>query len=79
MIASSCTMFAAMTTMGGLGIESPVADDRKKGVLAMMALFACGFSMGWAPLSYVVTTEISALRLRDLTSRVGFTTNVIMK
>ncbi|RSL73661.1 hypothetical protein CEP54_000031 [Fusarium duplospermum] len=78
MIASSCTMFAAMTTMGGLGIESPVADDRKKGVLAMMALFACGFSMGWAPLSYVVTTEISALRLRDLTSRVGFTTNVIM-
>ncbi|UPL02443.1 hypothetical protein LCI18_013377 [Fusarium solani-melongenae] len=78
MIASSCTMFAAMTTMGGLGIESPVGDDRKKGILAMMALFACGFSMGWAPLGYVVTTEISALRLRDLTSRVGFTTNVIM-
>ncbi|KAJ3543506.1 hypothetical protein NM208_g2130 [Fusarium decemcellulare] len=78
MIMSSCTMFAAMTTMGGLGIESPVADDRKRGVLAMMAIFACGFSMGWAPLSYVVTTEVSALRLRDLTSRVGFTTNVIM-
>ncbi|KAM0417138.1 hypothetical protein ACHAPT_012845 [Fusarium lateritium] len=78
MIMSSCTMFAAMTTMGGLGIENPVDDERKKGVLAMMAIFACGFSMGWAPLSYVVTTEISALRLRDLTSRVGFTTNVIM-
>ncbi|KAF4966850.1 hypothetical protein FSARC_5529 [Fusarium sarcochroum] len=78
MIMSSITMFAAMMTMGGLGIETPVDDARKKGVLAMMALFACGFSMGWAPLSYVVTTEISALRLRDLTSRVGFTANVIM-
>ncbi|KAG5661248.1 hypothetical protein KAF25_005370 [Fusarium avenaceum] len=78
MIMSSITMFAAMITMGGLGIESPVDDARKKGVLAMMAVFACGFSMGWAPLSYVVTTEISALRLRDLTSRVGFTANVIM-
>ncbi|KAF4983403.1 hypothetical protein FZEAL_1132 [Fusarium zealandicum] len=78
MIMSSCTMFAAMTTMGGLGLEDPVADDRKKGVLAMMAIFACGFSMGWAPLSYVVTTEVSALRLRDLTSRVGFTANVFM-
>ncbi|KAM0328319.1 hypothetical protein ACHAPQ_007190 [Fusarium lateritium] len=78
MMASSVTMFAAMMTMGGLGIVSPVDDSRKKGVISMMAVFASGFAMGWAPLVYVVTTEISALRLRDLTSRVGFTTNVIM-
>ncbi|RGP60773.1 hypothetical protein FSPOR_10454 [Fusarium sporotrichioides] len=78
LIASSCTMFAAMITMGGLGIESPVDEARKTGVISMMAIFACGFSLGWAPLVYVVTTEVSALRLRDLTSRVGFTTNVIM-
>jgi MFS transporter, SP family, sugar:H+ symporter len=79
MMASSITMFAAMMTMGGLGIVYPVDDSRKKGVISMMAVFASGFAMGWAPLVYVVTTEISALRLRDLTSRVGFTTNVIMK
>ncbi|KAG4273203.1 hypothetical protein FPRO04_09809 [Fusarium proliferatum] len=78
MMASSVTMFAAMMTMGGLGIVSPVDDSRKKGVISMMAVFASGFGMGWAPLVYVVTTELSALRLRDLTSRVGFTTNVIM-
>lgn len=72
-------MFAAMITMGSIGIETPVDDARKKGILAMMAIFACGFSMGWAPLGYVITTEISSLRLRDLTSRVGFTTNVVMK
>ncbi|KAF4345552.1 hypothetical protein FBEOM_502 [Fusarium beomiforme] len=78
MIASSVTMFAAMVTMGSLGIQTPVDDSRKKGVISMMAVFASGFGMGWAPLVYVVTTEISALRLRDLTSRVGFTVNVIM-
>ncbi|KAF5663495.1 RGT2-Sensor of high external glucose concentration [Fusarium circinatum] len=78
MMASSVTMFAAMITMGGLGIVAPVDDSRKKGVISMMAVFASGFGMGWAPLVYVVTTELSALRLRDLTSRVGFTTNVIM-
>ncbi|KAF5593532.1 RGT2-Sensor of high external glucose concentration [Fusarium pseudocircinatum] len=78
MMASSVTMFAAMMTMGGLGIVTPVEDSRKKGVISMMAVFASGFGMGWAPLVYVVTTELSALRLRDLTSRVGFTTNVIM-
>ncbi|KAF5983489.1 RGT2-Sensor of high external glucose concentration [Fusarium coicis] len=78
MMASSVTMFAAMMTMGGLGIVTPVDDSRKKGVISMMAVFASGFGMGWAPLVYVVTTELSALRLRDLTSRVGFTTNVIM-
>ncbi|KAF5027092.1 hypothetical protein F66182_804 [Fusarium sp. NRRL 66182] len=78
MMMSSCTIFAAMITMGSIGVETPVDDGRKRGILAMMGLFACGFAMGWAPLSYVVTTEISALRLRDLTSRVGFTANVIM-
>ncbi|KAF5976405.1 RGT2-like protein [Fusarium bulbicola] len=78
MMASSVTMFVAMMTMGGLGIVSPVDDSRKKGVISMMAVFASGFGMGWASLVYVVTTELSALRLHDLTSRVGFTTNVIM-
>lgn len=78
MYLSSAIMTVAMMTMGGLGIGA-VTDARKNGIIAMMALFPLGFSTGWAPLSYVVTTEISALRLRDLTSRVGFTTNVIMK
>ena len=78
-MASSWTMFAAMATMGALGVQSPVDDSRKKGVISMMAIFASGFGMGWAPLVYVVTTELSALRLRDHTSRVGFTVNVIMK
>lgn len=76
---SSCTMVAAMMTMGGLGLEMPVSVPRKNGIVAMISIFVYGFSMGWAPLSYVITTEVSALRLRDLTARVGFTVNVVIK
>lgn len=76
---SSTTMAAAMMTMGSLGIEEPVSAMRRNGIVAMIAVFVCGFSMGWAPLSYVITTEVSALKLRDMTARIGFTTNVVMK
>ena len=76
---SSGVMVAAMMTMGSLGIQQPVSLGRRNGIVGMIAVFACGFSLGWAPMSYVVTTEISALRLRDMTSRVAFTTNVAMK
>ncbi|KAL6407964.1 RGT2-Sensor of high external glucose concentration [Ilyonectria robusta] len=78
MMLSSCVMTSAMMVMGGLGIGSPVSTARKNGIISMMAVFPLGFAMGWAPLTYVVVTEISALRLRDVTSRVGFTVNVIM-
>lgn len=79
MIMSSVTMVAGMMTMGALGLESPVTTAKKNGIVAMLSVFVCGFSMGWAPLSYVVTTEVSSLRLRDLTARVGFTVNVVIK
>lgn len=79
LITSSFVMTAAMMTMGGLGVNMPVTDSRKNGIVSMISIFACGFSIGWAPMTYVVTTEVSALRLRDLTARVGFTANVIFK
>ncbi|KAI9148981.1 Major facilitator-type transporter ecdD [Paramyrothecium foliicola] len=74
---SSCVMTAAMMIMGGLGVDVPVTVGRKNGIVSMISIFACGFSLGWAPMTYVVATEVSALRLRDLTARVGFTVNVI--
>ncbi|PKS08488.1 hypothetical protein jhhlp_004872 [Lomentospora prolificans] len=78
LVMSSITMVAGMMTMGALGLETPVTNARKNGIVAMLSVFVCGFSMGWAPLSYVITTEVSALRLRDLTARVGFTVNVVI-
>lgn len=76
---SSAVMASAMITMGSLGIEDPISVGRRNGIIAMIAVFVCGFSMGWAPLSYVITTEVSAPKLRDMTARIGFTTNVVIK
>lgn len=76
---SSLFMCTALVTMGGLGVQEPVSTERMKGVIGLMIVFGCSFSLGWAPLTYVVATEVIALRLRDLTSRLGFTVNVVFK
>lgn len=66
-------------TMGGLGTSSPVIYSEKIGIVSMISVMAFGFSIGWGPLTYVVSTELPALRLRDYTLRVGFVANVIIK
>ncbi|VUC31109.1 unnamed protein product [Clonostachys rosea] len=77
LMASALLMAGALFTMGGLGVQSPVPTANMRGIVAMIAVFTIGFATGWGPLTYVVTTEVSSLRLRDLNSRVGFTVNVI--
>lgn len=65
-------------TMGGLGLANPITRSDKIGIISMLGLMGVGFSLGWAPLTYVVTTELPALRLRDHTLRLGFVVNVVM-
>lgn len=66
-------------SMGGLGVQTPVSDARKTGIVATMTIFGAGFSLGWAALTYVVTTEIIPLRLRDNGQRVASLINILMK
>ncbi|KAL5337947.1 major facilitator superfamily domain-containing protein [Aspergillus crustosus] len=72
----SVIMMSGLLVMGGLGVDEPVTTPRMKGVIALMVIFGVGFATGWGPLTYVVVTEVTSLRLRDYTSRVGFATNV---
>lgn len=65
-------------TMGGLGTPKPVTPSYKIGIVSCLAVMGVSFSLAWAPLTYVVTTELPTLRLRDHSLRVGFVTNVIM-
>jgi SP family sugar:H+ symporter-like MFS transporter len=65
--------------MGGLGTANPVIHSEKIGIVSMISVMAFGFSIGWGPLTYVVSTELPALRLRDHTLRAGFVMNVIIK
>jgi hypothetical protein len=78
MISSVC-MLAVLLTLGGLGIQTPVARDRMQGIVGVMCLFGPSFALGWGPMTMVVATEITSLRLRDKTSRLGFFINVLTK
>lgn len=78
MISSVC-MAAVLITMGGLGVQTPVTTERMKGVIGVMALMGPSFALGWGPLCYVVATEVTSLRLRDKTARIGFFINVLFK
>lgn len=70
-------MFAAIITMGSLGTVSNPTFAHKTGIVSMLTVFAAGFVFAWAPLNYVVTTEIPALRLRDASQRTASIVNVV--
>ncbi|KAF4126478.1 Sugar (and other) transporter [Geosmithia morbida] len=74
---SICLMGTAMMTMGGLGTIKDMHKDVKIAIVSMLSLATVSFSTGLGPLCYVVSTEIPALRLRDMTLRTGFVVNVV--
>ncbi|KAK1763898.1 general substrate transporter [Phialemonium atrogriseum] len=70
-------MFSAIVTMGALGTVPNPSFGVKSGIVAMLTLFGSGFTFAFAPLNYVVTTEIPALRLRDASQRTASIVNVV--
>lgn len=69
----------ALFAMGGLGTPAVITPAMKTTIVAMLSIFNVGFDIGWAPLTYVVTTEIPALRLRDASQRTASVMNVFIK
>lgn len=66
MIIMSCSAFG----LGAIGVY----DYQTRPPLAATAIFflvtlSCGFAAGYAPLTNVVMTEVTSLRLRDMTQR----------
>ncbi|KAI0017873.1 general substrate transporter [Xylariomycetidae sp. FL0641] len=77
LLASAVVMCVSLVAMGGLGTPAVLTTGLKIAIVSMLALMTFGFSIGLAPLTYVVATEIPALRLRDATLRLGFFVNVL--
>jgi len=63
-------------TMGALGTIASPSTTVKSAIVAMLSVFLSGFAIGWAPLTYVVTTELPSLHLRDQSQRVASLVNV---
>lgn len=73
----------ALFAMAGLGEASSSASGSalkhiSAAIVAMLTLFGVGFATGWGPLTYVVSAEVPALRLRDQSQRVAMLTNIAM-
>ncbi|KAL4893114.1 general substrate transporter [Aspergillus ambiguus] len=75
---SSIIMTCALLAMAGLGVREPVIVPRMGGIIALIVIFTAGFASGWGPLTYVAVTEVVSPRLRDHTSRLGFSINVCL-
>ena len=68
-MAGAFIQLSALLTMGSLGTIQPSTRPVGKAIISMLTIFGFGFGIGWAPLAYVVTTELPALHLRDQTQR----------
>ncbi|CAH0022149.1 unnamed protein product [Clonostachys rhizophaga] len=73
----SAWMFCAIATMGSLGTVPSPSFVVKTAIVSMLTVFAAGFVFSWAPLNYVITTEVPALRLRDASQRTASIVNVV--
>lgn len=78
LLAGAVTQLAALITMGSLGTVANPSVQIKTGIVSTLTIFGFGFGLGWAPLTFVVTTELPALRLRDQSQRVVGLVNVLV-
>lgn len=66
-------------TLGGLGTPAVPSFQIKQAITAMVTLFGCAFSFGWAPLSHVVAAEVPTSRLRDPTYALASIFNIAIQ
>lgn len=75
----ACVQCIGLFTMAGLGLRKPQTYGSKTGIAAMMAIFAFGFSLGFAPISHTLSVEIPSNALRDISYRTCSVVNVTMQ
>ncbi|KAJ6119565.1 hypothetical protein N7523_003845 [Penicillium sp. IBT 18751x] len=74
---SSTMQTAFLMTMGGLGTADASNVDAKKGIVAMLLLYSFSWSLGWAPLTYVIGAELPSAPLREMTLQIAYTIKLV--
>lgn len=70
---------AGLFTMAGLGVPATVTPAMQKGIISCITIFGFGFSIGWAPVSHILSAEIPTSRLRDMTYRTASAVNIFIQ
>ncbi|KAL1858883.1 hypothetical protein VTK73DRAFT_7741 [Phialemonium thermophilum] len=77
LLLSAFLQMAGCLVLGGIGTTGwPLPKHVQPVSIVMLVVVTAGFSIGFAPLSNVVTTEVTPLRLRDKTQGVSCLMNV---
>lgn len=76
LVIGSVIQAIALLVMGGLG-TGDVTTAKKNGIVATMMINSFAYCISWAPLSYVISSEIPTPRLRDKTYAVGILFNIL--
>lgn len=76
MLLGASVQVSALMTMGGLGTISNPSNEIKAGIVSMMVIFTFGYAVGWAPTAHILSAEIPALTVRDMTYRSASVLNI---
>lgn len=66
-------------TMGALGVQSSPSGRLREGIVSTVLVFSFGYSVGWAPLTYLIGTEVPSPQKREHTLRFGYAVKPVME
>lgn len=76
---SSLLQIVSLMTMGALGVQGDPPAPVREGIVSMVLVFSFGYSVGWAPLTYLIGTEVPSPQKREYTLRFGYTVKLVME
>ncbi|KIW18021.1 hypothetical protein PV08_02308 [Exophiala spinifera] len=74
---SGVLQVGALLTMGALGVHAHPRLSERRGIVAMLLVFSFGYSVGWAPLTYLIAAEVPSPQLREHTLRLAYTIKLV--
>jgi hypothetical protein len=63
--------------MGGLGTVHDQSALIRQGIVAMLLVYSFAWSIGWAPLTYVIGAELPSAPLREVTLQMAYTVKLV--
>lgn len=74
---SGILQVGALMAMGALGVHTTTGLAERRGIVAMLLVFSFGYSLGWAPLTYLIAAEVPSPPMRENTLRLAYTVKLV--